>query len=105
MATWHLFSTLVLLLTGHALSQDYPFQDPSLPWDDRVEDLVGRLTFDEIIMQLARGGTSPDSGPAPAIERLGINPYSWDTECLRGDISAGPATSFPQSIGLAATFR
>ena len=40
-------------------------------------------------------------GPAPAISRLGINPYQWGTECLSGDVGAGPATSFPQSIGMA----
>lgn len=98
-----LFAALCLLF-DYALAQDYPFQDPNLPWDERVDDLVGRLTMDEIIMQLARGGTDPDSGPAPAIPRLGINPYGWNTECLDGDVSAGPATSFPQAIGLAATF-
>ena len=40
------------------------------------------------------------AGPAPAIPELGINPYQWGTECLSGDVDAGPATSFPQSIGL-----
>ena len=39
-------------------------------------------------------------GPAPAISCLGINPYKWGTECLSGDVGAGPATSFPQSIGM-----
>ena len=42
-------------------------------------------------------------GPAPAITRLGINPYQWGTECLSGDVNAGPATSFPQSIGMVST--
>ena len=40
------------------------------------------------------------TGPAPSIPRLGINPYQWGTECLSGDVRAGPATSFPQAIGL-----
>ena len=40
------------------------------------------------------------TGPAPGIPRLGINPYQWGTECLSGDVKAGPATSFPQSIGM-----
>ena len=40
------------------------------------------------------------AGPAPGIPRLGINPYQWGTECLSGDVKAGPATSFPQSIGM-----
>ena len=39
-------------------------------------------------------------GPAPAIPRLAINPYQWGTECLSGDVGAGPATSFPQAIGM-----
>ena len=40
------------------------------------------------------------AGPAPAIPRLGIKPYQWGTECLSGDVNAGPATSFPQAIGM-----
>ena len=39
-------------------------------------------------------------GPAPAVSRLGINPYQWGTECLSGDVDAGPATSFPMAIGM-----
>ncbi|XP_046550181.1 probable beta-D-xylosidase 2 [Haliotis rubra] len=83
---------------------DYPFRNISLPWEDRVNDLVGRLTLDEMKLQMSRGGAGTQAGPAPAIPRLGIKPYSWDTECLRGDVGAGDATSFPQSIGLGASF-
>ena len=39
-------------------------------------------------------------GPAPAIDRLGIKPYQWGTECLSGDVGAGDATSFPMAIGM-----
>jgi hypothetical protein len=39
-------------------------------------------------------------GPAPAISRLGIIPYQWRTVCDHGDVQLGPATSFPQSIGM-----
>lgn len=46
------------------------------------------------------------NGPAPPIPRLGIGPYNWNTECLRGDAEApGWATAFPQALGLAAAFR
>ncbi|KAK6170692.1 hypothetical protein SNE40_019019 [Patella caerulea] len=83
---------------------DFPFNNPSLPWDQRVDDLVGRLTLDEIKLQMSKGGAGPIAGPAPAIPRLGIGPYSWNTECLRGDVSSGNATAFPQAIGLAASF-
>ena len=40
------------------------------------------------------------AGPAPAIDYLCIDPYQWGTECLSGDVGAGPATSFPQALGL-----
>lgn len=43
--------------------------------------------------------------PAPEIPRLGIPKYSWYDECLSGDVHAGNATSFPEEIGIAATFN
>ena len=84
---------------------DFPFRNMSLPWEARVNDLVGRLTMEEIMVQLSKGGSGPKAGPAPAIPRLKIGPHAWNTECLRGDSAAGDATSFPQALGLAATFR
>jgi len=100
--------TLVLHFIGKLIwkaNGDYPFRNSSLPWDIRVEDLVQRLTLKEIMIQMSKGGSGPKASPAPPIPRLGIGPYSWNTECLRGDGSAGNATSFPQAIGLAASFR
>ncbi|XP_041346976.1 xylan 1,4-beta-xylosidase-like, partial [Gigantopelta aegis] len=93
-----------LLMRGVVPMDDYPFRNISLPWEDRVNDLVGRLTLAEVMFQLAKGGFGRFGGPAPAIKRLGIGPYSWNTECLRGDAEAGNATSYPQAIGLAAAF-
>ena len=96
----------LFLSTGILLSEcDFPFRDVTLPWFARVDDLVSRLSISELMYQLAMGGAGPKGGPAPAISRLGIGPYSWNTECLRGDAEAGEATAFPQSIGLAAAFR
>ncbi|XP_077988499.1 uncharacterized protein LOC144442999 [Glandiceps talaboti] len=92
---------VILVLVGIVVSSrayDYPFQDPTLPWGDRVQDLITRLTVDEIARQMAL------SSPAPSIDRLGIKPYEWSTECLSGDVDAGPATSFQQALGLAASF-
>ena len=80
--------------------ETYPFQDPTLPWSDRVDDLVGRLTLDELVPQsMAIYGSF-----VPAIERLGIKPYVWISECLHGQANTN-GTAFPQSIGLAASFR
>ena len=76
--------------------------DPTLSWDDRVNDLASRLTLPEMTEQMANGGRLTY---APGIDRLGIPPYPWGSECLRGDVQAGSATSFPQALGLSASFR
>lgn len=75
-------------------SYQYPFQDPELSTEERVNDLVGRLTLEEKIGQMVHN--------APAIERLGIPEYNWWNECLHGVGRAGIATVFPQAIGLGA---
>ncbi|XP_062996259.1 uncharacterized protein LOC134408101 [Elgaria multicarinata webbii] len=94
----------LLLLAKLNTGQDFPFRDPTLPWEERLDDLVNRLTLEEMVLQMARGGSNGNA-PAPPIKRLGIGPYSWNTECLRGDVEAhGWATSYPQALGLAASF-
>jgi beta-glucosidase len=85
------------------LAATYPFQNTSLPWDDRVADLVSRLTLDEKIGQMSHGGASHNA-PTPEISRLGVKPYQWGTECISGDVFAGPATSFPMSVNMANSF-
>ncbi|KAH3736107.1 hypothetical protein DPMN_042668, partial [Dreissena polymorpha] len=85
------------------LNAQYPFRNVSLSFSERVEDLVSRLTLEEIASQMSRGGGGGDGGPELPIERLGIGKYRWDTECIHGDM-VDNATAFPQSIGLAALF-
>lgn len=74
----------------------YPFQNPSVALEERVTDLVSRMTLDEKIAQMMY--------QAPAIERLGVPSYNWWNECLHGVARAGQATVFPQGIGMAAAF-
>jgi len=95
---------LLLLLTSGCCTSIYPFQNTTLSFSDRVEDLVRRLSLEEKVAQMSHGGAN-FNGPAPAIKELGIHPYQWGTECLRGIVAAGKATSFPQALGLAATFN
>lgn len=63
---------------------------------ERAEELVNQMTVEERASQLRYD--------APAIERLGIPAYNWWGEALHGVARAGVATSFPQAIGMAATF-
>lgn len=81
--------SLLLLLCGIlSIKSDiiYPFQNTSLSWDERVDDLISRLTVDEVIVQLQHGGDATNA-PSPGIPRLGIQPWSWNTECLSGDVN------------------
>src|SRR5436189_296358 len=55
---------------------DYDFQNPSLPVEKRVNDLVSRLTLEEKVSQMLHA--------TPAIDRLGIPAYDWWNECLNG---------------------
>jgi len=89
---------------GNEPHNDFPFRNVSLPLSERVDDLVSRLTLDEIASQMSRGGGGGDGGPVLPIERLGISSYWWSTECIHGDAKEN-ATAFPQSIGLAAMFK
>jgi len=79
-----------------AQGADFPFQNPSLSIEQRVADLVGRLTPEEKVSQMTM--------TAAAIPRLGIPEYTWWNEGLHGIARSGIATVFPQAIGLAATF-
>ncbi len=102
---WRMFVVTVILLIHAAEGYDYPFRNPNLNWADRVDDLVHRLTLDEIINQTFISNVVGEyQTVVPAIPRLGIKPFVWKTDCTRG-IAHTHATSFPQDIGLAATFR
>lgn len=94
---------LLLISTLYCKSQDvveknekFPFNDSSLSIDARIQDLISRLTLEEKANQMMNN--------TPAIERLGIPPYSYWNEALHGVGRSGIATVFPQAIGLGATF-
>jgi beta-glucosidase len=72
------------------------YWNTSLPIEERVNDLVARMTLEEKASQMQFA--------APAIPRLGIPAYNWWNEALHGVARAGYATVFPQAIGLAATW-
>jgi beta-glucosidase len=74
-----------------------PYKNPALPIQQRVDDLVSRMTLEEKASQMMNG--------AAAIPRLDIPDYEWWNEGLHGVARAGYATVFPQAIGLAATWN
>jgi len=72
------------------------YLNAKLSFEERVKDLVSRMSLDEKISQML--------DVTPAIERLGIPEYNWWNECLHGVARAGFATVFPQAIGFAASW-
>ncbi len=84
------------LMTLGAQTGGEKFRDASLPLEQRLADLVGRMTLEEKISQM--------QNQAAAIPRLGIPAYNWWNEGLHGIARSGYATVFPQAIGMAATW-
>ena len=123
----------------------YPYQDPTLSVDARVEDLLARMTPWEKIMQtdqyfsgdfttvdengrvvdmdldrlheMLKGCSvgsvqlrGMDAAQANAVQRYAVEktrlgiPFLFSEEALHG-LMTGKATSFPQQIGLAASFQ
>jgi beta-glucosidase len=74
----------------------YPFQNPDLPLNERLDDLASRLSLQEKSLMLLHD--------AIGINRLGIRPFPWWSECLHGVARNGRATVFPQAIAMAAAF-
>ncbi len=91
---------LVVISFAMALSvnaQTLPYLDESRSIEERVEDLLSRLTVDEKI-DLMRA-------TSPANERLGFPKYYHGNEALHGVVRPGKFTVFPQAIGLASTWN
>ncbi|KAJ8900421.1 hypothetical protein K2173_025198 [Erythroxylum novogranatense] len=88
-------------------TKNFPFCQVKLAIQDRVRDLIGRLTLQEKVQLLVNN--------AAAVPRLGIKGYEWWSEALHGVSNVGPgtrfggafpgATSFPQVITTAASFN
>jgi len=98
---------IALLAAQAALAQTtYPFRDSKLPLEDRVTDLLSRLTLDEKVTLM--------SG-SPAVPRLGLK-FTGQVEGLHGLALGGPGhwegrgkkvlptTTFPQERGLGNTW-
>ena len=99
-----LFGCSLILLVGLALVLPLPAQEtvqpaylnPELTLEQRVDDLIGRMTPEEKVAQMRDHATS--------IPRLGVPKYDWWNEGLHGVAFSGYATNFPQVIGMAATW-
>src|SRR5437762_8682386 len=95
-----------IFISATVFSQEYkyPFQNPELSLEQRVENIISLLTLDEKISCLSTN---------PSVPRLGIK-GSGHIEGLHGVALGGPGgwgrrklvttTTFPQSYGLGETW-
>ena len=72
------------------------YQDETLSFKERAEDLVAQMSVEECASQMLF--------EAPKIERLGVQSFNWWNEALHGAARSGMATVFPQAIGMASAF-
>ena len=84
-----------MCLTEASAQVKYPWQNPDLPREQRVENLLGMLTPEEKVGLMMNKSVS--------IDRLGIPSYNWWSEACHG-VRQGGYTVFPQPIGMAAAF-
>jgi beta-glucosidase len=98
---WLLFCAALLV---PAAPQQYPFQNPDLPIEKRIDNILSLMTIDEKIECLDTN---------PSVPRLGIK-GSGHVEGIHGLTQGGPgkwgrpltipSTTFPQGIGLGETW-
>jgi beta-glucosidase len=91
-------------VNGAGPSYEYPFQNPDLPAEQRIDNLLSLMTLDEKVACL---------GTNPSVPRLGVK-GSGHSEGLHGLAQGGPGgwgrdhptttTTFPQAIGMAETW-
>src|SRR5687767_2133644 len=95
-----LVALIGIFITNPSSGQQYksfPMWDHTLPVEQRVADLVSRLTLEQKVGQMLNA--------APAVPSLGIPAYDWWNETLHG-VARTPyhVTSYPQAIAMAATW-
>ena len=75
---------------------ELPFQNAKLSREERINDLVSRLTLKEKATLMLYN--------SPAIERLNIKEYNWWNECLHGIARAGKSNGISANHSFSSYF-
>jgi len=102
------FSLCLFLLTTllRAQQYQYPFQDPNLPVEARINNLLSLMTVEEKIQALSTDPSVPRFGVKGSGHIEGLHgaalggPGGWEGRGLK----PVPTTQFPQSVGLGETW-
>jgi len=79
------------------ISEPAIWRDPAKPLQQRINDLIRRMSLSEKVAQL--------QNEAPAISRLDLPAYNYWNEALHGVANNGIATVFPEPVGMASTWN
>jgi len=101
-------AVLILLGAGIAIAQQYkyPFQNPNLPIEMRVDNILSLMTMQEKIAALSTDPSVPRLGITGSSHLEGLHgvalggPGGWEGRGLQ----PLPTTQFPQAVGLAETW-
>lgn len=92
-----LFAALALVLASCGSGKyEYPFLNPKLKVEKRIDNLMSLLTPEEKVGLIMNKSMS--------VDRLGIPSYNWWSEACHGVRQSG-YTVFPQPIGMGASFN
>ena len=91
------FAAVILLAAscGPKNEYEFPFQNPKLSNEERVENLISLLTPEEKVGLMMNKSVS--------VDRLGVPSYNWWSEACHGVRQDG-YTVYPQPIGMASSF-
>ncbi|HTJ79379.1 MAG TPA: glycoside hydrolase family 3 C-terminal domain-containing protein [Rariglobus sp.] len=92
-----LLAVFGLAHTASAADATPPYLNPQLPIEQRIDDLLPRMTIDEKISQIS------DDWGSRGIDRLKVPPL-LKTEGLHGQSYATGSTIFPHAINMASSF-
>ncbi len=86
----------LLLSCSNNADYEYPFQNPKLSNEARVDNLISLLTPEEKVGLMMNKAIS--------VDRLGIPSYNWWSEACHG-VRYGGYTVYPQPVGMASSFN
>ncbi len=95
-AMWMGLAAGCLSLSHVSAQTKYLWQNPDMPIEQRVENLLQMLTPEEKVGLMMNKSAS--------VDRLGIPSYNWWNEACHG-VRQGGYTVYPQPIGMAAAFN
>jgi beta-glucosidase len=102
-AWWGVFWVLATQIAG-AAAESFPFQNPELPVEERIDNILSLMTRDEKIACFASRLSVPRLGIVGSGHVEGLHGVATGGPSNWGRVSPITTTQFPQAIGMAETW-